>query len=305
MKPKLNVVNEEYTNILENAVLFVKEVHQWGNTKKIPIEKLRKITGKKLSKWVHSNKGLLDKETIADINSRVAHFRNVFKSYALPFPISTIDMVCINDIEKCCIEADAAIEAVEEAVKEFLPNYKEYIKLAKEELGEELFDPNDYPDPDDIKTRFSASYRIVKLGVPSELEKVNPALYKSEMKKFQDTMTEAKNDCILFLREAFLKEVKNVIASLTGETEDGEQKRIRSETTEKMEKFFEYFQSKNIFQDKDFFKLIKDTRAIMAGITSKDLRNSEKLKEYITEEMQKVAEVAEKNIVKFKRSILL
>ena len=43
----------------------------------------------------------------------------------------------------------------------------------------------------------------------------------------------------------------------------------------------------------------------MAGITSKDLRTSEKLKEYITEEMQKVANIAEKNILSFKRSILL
>lgn len=303
MKPKLNVIDESYENVLSEAVLIIKDINQWGNTKKIPNEKLRKITGKKLSKWVHSNKGLIDKEGVAAINSAITHFRNVFKSFALPFPIRTIDLIPIADLEKCCEEADAAIDLIEETKEEFASEYKEYIKLAKDELGEELFDPNDYPD--DLKTRFGASYRIIKLGVPGELQKVNPALYKLEMQKFKDTMVEARNECILFLREGFLKEVQSVIASLTGETEDGEQKRIRSETTEKMEKFFDYFQSKNIFKDQEFFKLIKDTRAIMAGITSKDLRNSDKLREMITEEMQKVADIAEKNIVKFKRSIIL
>lgn len=304
MKAKLNVkVNEEFKNVLNEAVLIVKDVNQWGNTKKIPNEKLRKITGKKLSEWVHSNKGLIDKDAVADINSKITHFRNVFKSYALPFPIRSIDLIPIKDIDKCCKDADDAIDEIIAAIEEFAPNYKKFIKLAKEELGDELFDPNDYPE--DIKERFGASYKIIDISVPGELKKVNPKLYQQEIAKFENTWTEARNECILFLREGFLKEVKNVVASLTGETEDGEQKRIRSETTEKMEKFFEYFQSKNIFKDEEFFKLIKDTRAIMAGITSKDLRTSEALKNHITEEMQKVADVAEKNIVKFKRSIIL
>jgi hypothetical protein len=302
MKAKLSV-NEEFKNVLSEAVLIVKDVNQWGNTKKIPNEKLRKITGKKLSEWVHSNKGLIDKDAVADINSKITAFRNVFKAYALPFPIRSIDLIPIKDVEKCCNDADKAIEEIEEAIEEFTSSYKKFIKLAKEELGDELFDPNDYPE--NIKDRFGASYKIIDISVPGELKKVNPTLYKQEITKFENTWTEAKNECILFLREGFLKEVKNVVASLTGETENGEQKRIRSETTEKIEKFFEYFQNKNIFKDEEFFKLIKDTRAIMVGITSKDLRDSEKLKDYIAEEMQKVADVAEKNIIKFKRSIIL
>lgn len=302
MKQKLNT-NEEYKNVLSEAVLIAVEVHQWGNTKKIPPEKLRKITGKKLSKWVHTNKGLIDKEALADINSRISAFRNIFKAYSLPFPITAINVVPVTLLEECVEKADIAIDDILEAREEFANEYKHYIKLAKDELGEELFDPNDYPE--DIKSRFSASYRIVKLDVPGELAKVNPALYKSEMQKFKQTMIETKNECVLFLREAFLKEIKSVIESLTGETEDGEQKRIRSETTEKMEKFMEYFQTRDIFKDEEFSKLIKDTRNIMVGITSKDLRESDKLREMITKEMKKVAKVAEENIIKYKRSIIL
>ena len=70
MKAKLNVkTNGEFENVLNEAVLIATSISQWGNTKKISNEKLRKITGKKLSKWVHSNKGLIDKDAVADINS--------------------------------------------------------------------------------------------------------------------------------------------------------------------------------------------------------------------------------------------
>jgi hypothetical protein len=299
MKPKL--VNEEYKNVLNDAVLIALETHAWGNTKKIPIEKLRKITGKKLSKWVRSNKGLIDTEALADINSEIGGLRQIFKTHALPFPIISVYMVPINDLDKVCDLADASIERIQEKVEEFEPKYKDYIELAKEELGEDLFDPNDYPT--DIKKKFSATYRIVKIDVPGELEKINPALYKAEMQKFKQTMVDAKNDCILYLRESFIKELKGVINSLTEKDKEGKSKKIRSETVEKMDKFFEYFNTKNIFQDTEFYKLVKDTRAIMAGITSKDLRESDGLKKVISEEMKKVAEIAEKGIVKFKRSI--
>jgi hypothetical protein len=301
MKQKLN---EEFKSVLQDAVLVAVELHQWGNTKKIPAEVMKKITGKKLSKWVKTNKGLLDKEALTDVNSKINRVRSIFKAYSLPFPITAICLIPIALLEKACEEADAAIDDVHEARKELSANYKEYKKLAKEELEPDgLFDPNDYPD--NIENRFDATYRIIKLEVPGELEKVNPALYKQEMQKFKDTMISTRDECMLFLRQGFLKEVKSVIASLTGETEDGEQKRIRSETVEKMDKFFEYFKTRDIFKDQEFFKLIKDTRATMAGITSKDLRDSEALKNHITEEMQKVANLAEKNIVKFKRGIIL
>ena len=240
MKAKLNVkTNGEFENVLSEAVLIATSISQWGNTKKISNEKLRKITGKKLSKWVHSNKGLIDKDAVADINSKISHFRSIFKSYALPFPIRSIDLIPIKDVDKCCNEADEAIDDIVLAVEKFVPGYKKFIKLAKEELGDELFDPNDYPE--NIKERFGASYKIIDISVPGELKKVNPKLYQQEIVKFENTWTEARNECILFLREGFLKEVKNVVASLTGETENGEQKRIRSETVEKIEKFFEYF----------------------------------------------------------------
>lgn len=43
--------------------------------------------------------------------------------------------------------------SMEEAVDAFLENYHDYIKNAKDELGD-MFNPDDYPDPDDIRSKF-------------------------------------------------------------------------------------------------------------------------------------------------------
>lgn len=302
MKENLNV-NESYKNVLQNAILVNVTVNQWGNSKKISEEKLKKITGKTLSKRVKSSKELINREMLGELNSKINKVKLIFQANALPFPIRGIYLIPINLLEKTCEEADEAIEEMKDARKSFTKEYRQYIKDSKEELGEELFDPNDYPEQ--IENRFDVSYQLIKLDVPGELQGINPALYKAEMQKFKDTMTNTRNECILFLREAFLKEVKEVVNSLTATNEKGEKKAIRKETMDKMEKFFQFFQERDLFKDQDFFKLIKETKVLMAGIDSKDIKESDALKGYLVDEMKKVAKVAEQGITKFKRSITL
>jgi len=164
-----------------------------------------------------------------------------------------------------------------------------------------LFNPDDYPK--NIESRFSCSYRFVKLSVPGELKTISAAMYKEEMIKFKETMEQTRNECILFLREAFLKELKSIIESLTREADDGKVAKIRSETVEKVENFFEAFKSKNIFEDEKLLQIIEDARNVMCGVTSKDLRNSDALRSLITNQIKQVADICEKSIVKYKRKI--
>jgi len=128
-------------------------------------------------------------------------------------------------------------------------------------------------------------------------------MYKEEMIKFKETMEQTRNECILFLREAFLKELKSIIESLTREADDGKVAKIRSETVEKVENFFEAFKSKNIFEDEKLLQIIEDARNVMCGVTSKDLRNSDALRSLITNQIKQVADICEKSIVKYKRKI--
>ena len=295
---------EKYGNFLKNGTFCLIETHAWGNTKKIPEEKLKKITkNKELSKWVRANKGLIDKEALEDINSNIGRFRNIFKSRALPSPFTSIYVIPNDEIVEISEEADNIINDVKKAVKKFVPKYTQHIESAKEELGPNLFNPDDYPK--DIENRFSCSYRFIKLSVPGELKTISSAMYKEEMIKFKETMEQTRNECILFLREAFLKELKGIIESLTRETNDGKVAKIRSETVEKVENFFEAFKSKNIFEDEKLLTIIEDARNVMCGVTSKDLRNSDALRSMITNQIKQVADICEKSIVKYKRKISL
>lgn len=293
---------EKYGDFLKKGTFCLIETHAWGNIKKIPEDKLKKITkNKELSKWVRANKGLIDKEALEDINSNIGRFRNLFKSRALPSPFTSIYVIPNDDIMEVSEEADILIKNVDKSVKKFAPKYTEYIEAAKEELGPNLFNPDDYPK--NIESRFSCSYRFVKLSVPGELKTISAAMYKEEMIKFKETMEQTRNECILFLREAFLKELKSIIESLTREADDGKVAKIRSETVEKVENFFEAFKSKNIFEDEKLLQIIEDARNVMCGVTSKDLRNSDALRNMITNQIKQVADICEKSIVKYKRKI--
>lgn len=301
-KKTLEVKDNFYLNLLKDATFCITETHSFGNSRKIPEDKLKKITNIKLSKWVRANKGLIDKTALEEINSNISKFKKIFIDKALPSPFRSIFIIPNSVVMNLTKEADEQINVVNDAVKDFVPNYNSYIEAAKEELGKELFNIEDYPD--DIASKFSCGYRFISFDVPSELKSVNPELYKEEMDKFKNTMEKTKNECILFLREAFLNELKDIIGSLTNE-KNGKANRIRSETIDKIEKFFETFKYKNIFKDEEFLKIIDDARNIMCGITSKDLRNNEYLKNMITKEVKKVAKICENEIVSFRRKISL
>ena len=137
---------EKYGDFLKKGTFCLIETHAWGNTKKIPEDKLKKITkNKELSKWVRANKGLIDKEALEDINSNIGRFRNLFKSRALPSPFTSIYVIPNDDIMEVSEEADEVIESVKNSVKKFVPKYNEYIEAAKEEIKEAIKEADKAP----------------------------------------------------------------------------------------------------------------------------------------------------------------
>jgi len=305
MKLKLRskvVENIDPSDITSKAVLCSLMTKCWGNTKKIPIESMKKITNKEFSKRIRSNKGLIDKEALSDINSLITKARNVIKSYSLPFPIDGIFLIPKSLVVKLNEELNEVISKLKPAVDEFVSSYDEFIEEARGEL-EEFFNEGDYPT--DIGSKFDIQYKFVELGVPSSLSEFSPDIYQQEVNKLKETFTETRNECILFLRKAFVAELKDVLSAFTEENEDGKKRILRQDTLNKVEKFFESFQSKNIFDDKELMNIIKTSKDILTGFDAKDLRNNDVLREAIGDELSKVAKEAEKSVIAFSRRITL
>ena len=266
---KLNLKNDKTSNVKlielihEGAVWLHIESKCWGNTKRIPLEKFQNITQEDLSEWVKSNKGLVDNKALEDIHSHITLFRNTIKMDALPCPIEGIYIIPKEKIVHLCEKLNEIVDSFQIAINDFVKNYEIFINKAEEELSKsDLFNRDDYPK--DIKPRFDLNYRLFEMGVPGSLKNFAPDIYQDEMNKIQNLAEQTKHECILFLREGFAKIIKSIVGTLTGETDDGKSKRIRQNTIDKMDKFFETFKNQNIFKDDEFNKVIDDARKIIS-----------------------------------------
>lgn len=273
---KLQIDIEEKSE-LQGAILVNLRINQWGNTKRVPIEKIKKITNKKISNLIRINKGLIDKKFLEEISHIINKARATVKVYSLPFPIDGFYLVPKKSVQELCESLNEIIEPLNESLNNLAQAYEEIKAEAKEELGEDFFNENDYPE--DIKTKFKITYRLFDLKPSEEVKQFDPELYKEEEKKFKNMMEETRKECINYLREGFLQVLQGITDTLTTS------QRIRQDSLDRVEKFFNEFTTKDIFKDEELSKLIKSAKDTMFGISSKDLKNSEILKEHIHTEI--------------------
>lgn len=285
-------------NIFELGVLVQVERHIFGNSKKVPKEKIEKITNKKLSKWVKSNKNLIDKKALEEYVEYFNAFRNVTAAYSLPCPLRGVFFVPYENINEMSEKLDKIIEDSKSAVDRIVDKWDEYIEAAKEELSsEDLFDEKDYPR--DIRSKFGLHYYLYQMTVPGKIGNVNPALMKKANQEFTSMIENMKNEGIVYLREGFLAIVNSITKIITG-LDSGERTRVNSNALEKIENFFQTFKTKNIFGDNELQKLIEETREIVFGIEVEDLKDSARLRKVLAKDMEKISQSLTESIETFK-----
>lgn len=269
-------------NPILGAILVNLTIKHWANTKKVPIEKLNKISNKKLSTRLKASKDLVDKKLLENINTVINKARMLVKSKSLPFPVDGFYLCPKKSIQTLCEELDEIIEMLEEPLDDFAKDYEEMIKASEEELGSDFFNRDDYPK--DIKSKFGIKYRLFDLKPSEEIKEFDPDLYKEEQEKFKEMMDETRNECISFLRNGFLQILQSLTDTLTGD------KRIRQDSIDRIEKFFLDFTTKDIFKDEELKHVLQDTKKTLFGISAKDLRDNKILKESIQNEIKKINE---------------
>jgi hypothetical protein len=289
----------EKTNVFENAVILATETHAWGNTKKIPTERIQKIADKNLSEWIRMNKGLVDKSALEEIQQIITKFRNICKSYSLPFPGEGVYLVPIANVQKLTEKLEDIKGSFESAVNTLEVHFDDYIDAAEEELGED-FNREDYPT--NIKKRFGMSYRFLSMAVPGELKKVSPQVFKEEEDKFRNMMEDTRKECILYLREGFLEAVTK-ITDILKDKEDGENRKLHERTLNKIETLYNEFQNKNLFKDDALQLLMEDAKGILFGVDAKDLSESSGLRKAIIKQMEEVKDVLESGVETIRRKI--
>jgi hypothetical protein len=281
-KLKIGTGKSNEINIFNLGTLLQFESHCWQAVKRIPKDKAKKY-GKDFEKgWAKANKNLIDRKKLEDIQSFISDSRKLISSFALPFPIKGIYFIPKDKVEEINSGLKELSDEMNIKVDEFAAQYSNYISEAKEELDEELFNESDYPM--NIKERFGIHWRFFEMTVPSS---ITNEIKSEETKRFNDLMHQAKHEAVLALRGGFAEIVTHLTDTLSGKI-NGEEKRLRESSIDKVTEFFNEFQNKNVFQDSELESLIKKAKDVVAGVTPKDLRNDQSLTKLVNEELGKI-----------------
>ena len=294
---KMNNNNQEI-DLFNLGTLIQFETHSWQARAQLPKSILKKISPKQAEKWVGGHKKLIDMEHLAEINAIYTEARSLVWDNALPFPIKGLHFIPNEKIPVIKEKLDEFIILLKKKVGEFAKQYDEFITEAKSNLGpDNLFNSEDYPN--DIKSRFSISYRFFDIKVPSYIDE---KIRAQEVESFKKLMQETKDMGILALREGFAEIVSTITDKLTSNPQE-EKKVLRQGAIDKVEEFFQSFQSMNLFKDTELETLILKAKNAIEGVTIKDIKTDKELATAITKEMLTVEKELNKSIKTFRRKI--
>lgn len=287
-------------NIFELGTLLHFETHSWQARKRLPQDIAKKISKKAEGEWVRANKILIDKSHLQEINSIITAARNYVWDISNPFPIKGINFLSLKIAEEANIALKAFSNALQEQVTPFVSQYKEYISEAKAQLGKDnLFDKEDYPDPNEIGSRFWVYWRMFDMTVPSN---ATDAIYKEESKRINELFTQTRTETILALREGFGEIVTHLGETMNGKAK-GKKMRVRPEAIEKVMKFFDTFQYKNVFKDSELDGLVSQAKDLLIDVEPKDLRDDKSLAKLINNELGDIKSQLDDSIEVFKRKL--
>ena len=300
MKQQNNGFNNPELNIFEMGTLVQVETSSWQARKQVPKEITQKITPESKRNLIRANKDLIDRDHLKRLNSIITNTRRFVSDVSNPFPIKGLHFVSAKVIDLVTMKLDEFKTQLAMEVDLFLKEYESYKSEVKQELNKyKLYDERDYPSEKEIRESWTISYRFFDLSIPKH---ITNELRQKEEDEFKKLMNETKELGILALREGFNKIVSHLVGTLQGKLK-GEGNRLHQEAIDNVYNFFKTFENRNVFNDTQLEKLIKDAQNILEGVTTDDLKSDDSFAKILTNELEKVQKETDKCVSSFKRKL--
>ena len=284
-------------NIFDLGTLLQFETHTWQARKSIPKAIRERMT--KETDWVSGYRRLIKKERLQPINSVITSVRNyIWDEVSLPFPIKSCHFIANGITDEVDIKMRAYQKMLKKEVNIFAKDYDKWIKESSKALKKDgLFDKEAYPM--NVRERYWIEWRWFDMVIPSG---VTEEMRQVEADQFQSMMDETRHSCVIAMREGFGELVTHLTDTLNGKL-DGEKRRVRPEALEKIDKFFETFKYKNIFNDNQLQGLVIQAKDLLSDVTPKDLRNDQSLTKLIHNGLNDITEELVSSTETYKRKL--
>lgn len=275
---------ESALQIAQRTVALVVTFSGIGNRRKVSNSQVDVDADKE---WIAVSKRLIDAEELEAISSLDGEVRRYIDSMALPamlkkgvylLPIELIEIVTMRlreyDIQRRML------------VKRFVAAYAALVQEARSRLRE-LFNPADYLHPDDVEHKFRLRWQLIQFTTPASLEQISKELFEQEKAKAEAQWAETR-DTIQQLLRSNLAELINHMVDRLEPDKHGERKVFKDSAISSMNGFLQTFNARNVTDDAEMARLVKEAKGLLSGVSAKQLRNSSDLREEVHDGFAKI-----------------
>lgn len=234
------------------------------------------------------NKRIIDKTWLKRINAvRSALISDTIKpnfveSRMLRGGMYLIPLKLVSKVEA---RLKLAKKDFEIAVEDFLSEYENAKDEARADLTERYYNEADYPSVESLRADFTMKWTWKVFNVSEALKQVSAELFEEELKKAEVEWASAAEDIKAGLRASLSELVNAAYEKLTPDA-DGKKKVLHESVVNKIKDFLETFEARNLAGDTELGDLAEKARRMLDGVTGKDVRKSEALRETMRANME-------------------
>jgi hypothetical protein len=223
---------------------------------------------------VRVSKQLLDSKELKAIRRADGELKGWLREICLPsFFRAGMTLVKIEATEKIDARLEEHKEKRKELVDKFLAVYVDRRKEAEERL-KDLFDTSDYPPETTVREAFEFEWQFCTFTTPDNLKKISKSFFEKEQAKAVEHWKQATAEITSLLRVQF-RELVDGMLDMVSEGEDGKPKRFFSSRLKHIQEFIGNYSLKDVTDDAELGKLIKDAKVLLAGADPKQIRNDD------------------------------
>ncbi len=255
-----------------------------GNSRKVSNSQVEVDADKQL---IRVSKTLLDSVELQAIKTLDGEVRRYLYDNCLPFE-SGIQLVPLPQIETVDKKLREYAQKRLELADAFVGAYPRLCEQAAGRLRT-LYNPNDYPPVDIVRSHFAFSWRYVSFGVPGQLKEISARIFEDEREKAGRMMAEASSEIQQVLRAALAEMVAHLRDRLADQA-DGKPQRVRESTVQKLRNFLDTFDFRNVTDDQELKEQVEKARQLLSGVSTDAIRNTAELRARVKDGMTEIAQ---------------
>ncbi len=236
--------------------------------------------------YLSAGKKLLDTshpafKQVTQIKGRAIQY---WKGMTLPYPEPGIRLLPQSAVSAFDARMTEFRKELDIAVATLEDQYDELRELARRRLGD-LFHAGDYPAT--LLGLFAIEHDFPSVEPPAYLQTLAPDVYREECRRVHMRFEEAVD----LAEQAFVEELTKLVSHLTERLsgdEDGKPKVFRDSAVGHLQEFFERFRTLNVRSNDQLDDLVGQCQQVIGGVTPKDLRQEQPLRQRIATELSAV-----------------